>query len=54
MTDTAPNNLFTLAGRVAVVQFPGTNCERETARSLRACTEAGLDALREPLEAQAA
>src|SRR6187397_3242814 len=24
------------AARVAVVQFPGTNCERETARALRA------------------
>jgi phosphoribosylformylglycinamidine synthase len=26
-----------VAGRVAVVQFPGTNCERETARALSAC-----------------
>ena len=26
-----------VAPRIAVVQFPGTNCERETARSLRAC-----------------
>ena len=28
-----------VAGRVAVVQFPGTNCERETARALSACGE---------------
>jgi phosphoribosylformylglycinamidine synthase subunit PurQ / glutaminase len=28
------------AARIAVVQFPGTNCERETARSLSACFEA--------------
>jgi phosphoribosylformylglycinamidine synthase len=26
-----------VAARVAVVQFPGTNCERETARALSAC-----------------
>jgi len=26
-----------VAPRIAVVQFPGTNCERETARSLSAC-----------------
>jgi phosphoribosylformylglycinamidine synthase I len=26
-----------VAARIAVVQFPGTNCERETARSLQAC-----------------
>jgi phosphoribosylformylglycinamidine synthase len=28
---------MSVAGRVAVVQFPGTNCERETARALSAC-----------------
>jgi len=32
-----------MARRIAVVQFPGTNCERETARSLRACTSADVD-----------
>jgi len=32
-----------MARRIAVVQFPGTNCERETARSLRACTAADVD-----------
>src|SRR5215471_2748710 len=29
--------------RFAVVQFPGTNCEQETARSLRECTSADVD-----------
>ena len=31
-----------MAARIAVVQFPGTNCERETARSLRAWRGNGL------------
>ena len=31
------------AARIAVVQFPGTNCERETARSLSASTDATVD-----------
>jgi phosphoribosylformylglycinamidine synthase len=31
--------------RVAVVQFPGTNCERETARSLAACVSSDVDIL---------
>jgi phosphoribosylformylglycinamidine synthase len=34
-----------VAGRVAVVQFPGTNCERETARSLAAHCQAPVDIL---------
>jgi phosphoribosylformylglycinamidine synthase len=29
--------------RIAVVQFPGTNCERETARALRACVGGSVD-----------
>jgi len=33
------------APRLAVVQFPGTNCERETARSLRACCGGEVDIL---------
>jgi len=32
-----------VAGRIAVVQFPGTNCERETARSLAACTDGAVE-----------
>src|ERR1700687_48411 len=31
------------APRVAVVQFPGTNCERETVRSLQAFTGCGVE-----------
>jgi phosphoribosylformylglycinamidine synthase subunit PurQ / glutaminase len=31
------------APRIAVVQFPGTNCERETARSLSACFDGPVD-----------
>ena len=30
---------------MAVVQFPGTNCERETARALSACVEAPVDVI---------
>jgi len=33
------------APRIAVVQFPGTNCERETARALSACVEAPVDVI---------
>ncbi|HTD78827.1 MAG TPA: phosphoribosylformylglycinamidine synthase subunit PurQ [Chloroflexota bacterium] len=33
------------APRIAVVQFPGTNCERETARSLSACVDAPVDVI---------
>ena len=33
------------APRIAVVQFPGTNCERETARALAACTPGDVDVL---------
>ena len=32
-----------MAVRIAVVQFPGTNCERETARSLAACDNASVE-----------
>jgi phosphoribosylformylglycinamidine synthase len=32
-----------MAARIAVVQFPGTNCERETARALRECAGAHAD-----------
>jgi phosphoribosylformylglycinamidine synthase len=31
--------------RIAVVQFPGTNCERETARALSSCANACVDIL---------
>jgi phosphoribosylformylglycinamidine synthase subunit PurQ / glutaminase len=31
--------------RLAVVQFPGTNCERETARSLSACSGTPVDVI---------
>jgi phosphoribosylformylglycinamidine synthase I len=31
------------APRIAVVQFPGTNCERETVRSLEVATRCGVD-----------
>ncbi len=31
------------APRIAVVQFPGTNCERETVRSLEAATRCAVD-----------
>jgi phosphoribosylformylglycinamidine synthase I len=31
------------AARIAVVQFPGTNCERETVRALRATVECPVD-----------
>jgi len=31
------------APRIAVVQFPGTNCERETARELGTCTDCPVD-----------
>jgi phosphoribosylformylglycinamidine synthase len=31
------------APRIAVVQFPGTNCERETARCLSACWDGPVD-----------
>jgi phosphoribosylformylglycinamidine synthase len=34
-----------LAPRIAVVQFPGTNCERETARSLRASCSHQVDVI---------
>jgi phosphoribosylformylglycinamidine synthase I len=34
-----------VARRIAVVQFPGTNCERETARSLEAACGAEVDIL---------
>jgi phosphoribosylformylglycinamidine synthase subunit PurQ / glutaminase len=33
------------APRIAVVQFPGTNCERETARALSACVDAPVDVI---------
>jgi phosphoribosylformylglycinamidine synthase subunit PurQ / glutaminase len=33
------------APRLAVVQFPGTNCERETARSLSACSGTPVDVI---------
>src|SRR5947209_5615910 len=33
------------APRIAVVQFPGTNCERETARALSVCVEAPVDVI---------
>jgi phosphoribosylformylglycinamidine synthase len=33
------------APRIAVVQFPGTNCERETARSLSACFDGPVDVI---------
>ncbi len=33
------------APRIAVVQFPGTNCERETARSLRAAVTEQVDVI---------
>src|SRR5215208_1512612 len=33
------------APRIAVVQFPGTNCERETARALSAATAGPVDIL---------
>ena len=33
------------APRVAVVQFPGSNCERETARSLSACSDVPVDVI---------
>jgi phosphoribosylformylglycinamidine synthase len=33
------------APRIAVVQFPGTNCERETARSLSACFDGAVDVI---------
>ena len=33
------------APSMAVVQFPGTNCERETARALSACVEAPVDVI---------
>jgi phosphoribosylformylglycinamidine synthase subunit PurQ / glutaminase len=33
------------APRIAVVQFPGTNCERETARSLSACFVGPVDVI---------
>jgi phosphoribosylformylglycinamidine synthase subunit PurQ / glutaminase len=44
----APSGGYTLgvaagAPRIAVVQFPGTNCERETARALAACTPGDVD-----------
>ena len=34
-----------MSTRIGVVQFPGTNCERETARSLSACCEGDVDIL---------
>ncbi|HEX8966880.1 MAG TPA: phosphoribosylformylglycinamidine synthase I, partial [Chloroflexota bacterium] len=33
------------AARIAVVQFPGTNCERETARSISASCEGPVDVI---------
>ena len=33
------------APRIAVVQFPGTNCERETARSLSACFDGPVEVI---------
>ncbi len=43
-----PGGLYTVAvaasaPRIAVVQFPGTNCERETVRSLEAATRCPVD-----------
>ncbi len=35
--------MHVMAARIAVVQFPGTNCERETARCLAACGDATAD-----------
>jgi phosphoribosylformylglycinamidine synthase I len=35
----------TSAPRIAVVQFPGTNCERETARALTTCWGGSVDVL---------
>jgi len=46
--DPGPGTLLDVDGwraRIAVVQFPGTNCERETARSLRAATPATVDVI---------
>jgi phosphoribosylformylglycinamidine synthase len=44
--------------RIAVVQFPGTNCERETARAIRDVVQVGADVLWHaetgPLDAYAA
>jgi phosphoribosylformylglycinamidine synthase len=46
------------APRIAVVQFPGTNCERETVRALSALTSAPVDVIwhanRLPIDAYAA
>jgi phosphoribosylformylglycinamidine synthase I len=33
------------APRIAVVQFPGTNCERETVRELSACADCPVDVI---------
>lgn len=35
--------MHVMAVRIAVVQFPGTNCEGETARCLAACTNASVE-----------
>ena len=37
------SGVATSASRIAVVQFPGTNCERETARSLASCWSGPVD-----------
>lgn len=40
-----PHTLGDVASRIAVVQFPGTNCERETVRSLSAASGAPIDVI---------
>ena len=39
------NPVAASAPRIAVVQFPGTNCERETVRSLEAATGCAVDVI---------
>jgi phosphoribosylformylglycinamidine (FGAM) synthase-like amidotransferase family enzyme len=44
-TDPYTENVAASAPRIAVVQFPGTNCERETARALRAFSASTVEVI---------
>src|SRR5438067_2902391 len=44
-TGVRASTLMSVTARVAVVQFPGTNCERETARAVESISRAKADIL---------